>query len=303
MSIAIGIDVGGTYTKLVAVSHDGLVLSRLRVPTKDCPVERWRPEILSEVIKMERELGQVEILGIACPGLVHRDGHAISWMKGRLNFLAGMDWTQALGRRTRVPVINDAHAALKGETWLGAGRGCRNVAMLTLGTGVGGAIMCDGRVITGSMGRAGHLGHITVNVAGPKDIVNTPGSLEAAIGECTLPQRSGGRFTATSELIAAHLQGDSDATEVWRTSVRSLAAALVSIINAVDSERILLGGGIACAGSPLFQPLKNFMDEYEWRPYDQAVEIVPAELGDEAGAIGAAKYAMECYDAGRAISN
>ena len=303
MSIAIGIDIGGTYSKLVAVSDDGIVLSRSRLPTNDCPVEQWRPEILSEIVKIERDLGQVEILGIACPGLVHRDGHSIAWMKGRLNFLEGLDWAQALDRRTRVPVINDAHAALKGEAWLGAGRGCRNVAMLTLGTGVGGAIMCDGRVITGSMGRAGHLGHMTVNVAGPKDIVNTPGSLEVAIGECTLRKRSGGRFTTTSELVAAHLQGDSDATEIWRTSVRSLAAALVSIINAVDSERILLGGGIARAGSALFEPLKDFMDEYEWRPYDQAVEIVHAELGDEAGAIGSAKHAMECYDAGRAISN
>jgi len=298
VSIAIGIDIGGTYSKLVAISHEGTILSRSRLPTNDCPIQQWRPEILAEVVKVERELGGIEILGIACPGLVHRDGHSIAWMKGRLNFLEGLDWTQALGRRTRVPVINDAHAALKAEAWLGAGRGCRNVAMLTLGTGVGGAIMCDGRVITGSMGRAGHLGHITVNVAGPKDIVNTPGSLEIAIGECTLPKRSGGRFSATSELVEAHLRGDSDATELWQSSVRSLAAALVSIINAVDSERILLGGGIARAGSALFEPLKSFMDEYEWRPYGHAVEIVPAELGDEAGAIGSAKHAMECYDAG-----
>lgn len=298
MRIAIGIDIGGTYSKLVAISHEGTILSRSRLPTNDCPVEQWRPGILAEVVKVEREFGRIEILGIACPGLVHRNGHSIAWMKGRLNFLEGLDWTQALGRGTKVPVINDAHAALKAEAWLGAGRGCRNVAMLTLGTGVGGAIMCDGRVITGNMGRAGHLGHITVNVTGPKDIANTPGSLEVAIGECTLPTRSGGRFSTTSELVAAHLQGDSDATEMWRTSVRSLAAALVSIINAVDSERILLGGGIARAGAALFEPLKSFMDEYEWRPYGHAVEIVPAELGDEAGAIGSAKHAMECYDAG-----
>jgi glucokinase len=298
VSIAIGIDIGGTYSKLVAISPEGTILSRSRLPTNDCRVEQWRPEILAEVVKVERECGRVEIFGIACPGLVHRDGHSITWMKGRLNCLEGLDWAQALGRGTKVPVINDAHAALKAEAWLGAARGCRNVVMLTLGTGVGGAIMCDGRVLAGSMGRAGHLGHITVDLTGPKDIVNTPGSLEVAIGECTLPTRSEGRFTTTSELVTAHLQGDSDATEIWRTSVRSLAAALVSIINAVDSERILLGGGIARAGSALFEPLKSFMDEYEWRPYGHAVEIVPAELGDEAGAIGSAKHAMECYDAG-----
>ena len=303
MSIAIGIDIGGTFSKLVAVSRDGMVLLRARLHTTDCPQEQWRPEILSEVVKIEREVGHVETLGVACPGLVHRDGQSIAWMKGRLSFLEGLNWTQALGRRALVPVINDAHAALKGEVWLGAGRGCSNVAMLTLGTGVGGAIMCNGRVITGSMGRAGHLGHVTVDVTGPKDIVNTPGSLEAAIGECTLPQRSGGRFTATADLVAAHLRGDLEATGVWQTSVRSLAAALASILNVLDSERIILGGGIASAGQALFEPLRNFMDEYEWRPYGRAVEILPAELGDEAGAVGSAKHAMECYDAGRAISN
>jgi glucokinase len=200
----------------------------------------------------------------------------------------------------RVPVINDGQAALNAETWLGAGRGCRDLVMLTLGTGVGGAVLVDGRVLIGSTGRAGHLGHMTVNATGDKDIVNTPGSLEDAIGNCTVARRTGGRFTSTDALIAAHLNGDRAASDVWLASVAALAAALASIVNAVDPSRIILGGGItASAGDALFAPLRGCMNDVEWRPDDEPVEIVAAQLGDEAGAIGAAKLALDSIDAAR----
>jgi glucokinase len=243
-------------------------------------------------------------------------------MKGRLNALEGLDWTTALARgatvsasasapapapmsasmavRTsatvpaRVPVINDGHAALNAETWLGAGRGCRDLVMLTLGTGVGGAVLVDGRVLIGSTGRGGHLGHMTVNATGDKDIVNTPGSLEDAIGNCTVARRTGGRFMSTDALVAAHLHGDRAATRAWHASIAALAAALASIINAVDPSRIILGGGItASAGEALFEPLRACMNDVEWRPDGMPVEIVAAQLGDEAGAIGAAKLAVD----------
>jgi len=181
--------------------------------------------------------------------------------------------------------------------WLGAGRGCRDLVMLTLGTGVGGAILVDGRVLIGSTGRGGHLGHMTVNATGDKDIVNTPGSLEDAIGNCTVARRTGGRFTSTDALIAAHLQGDRAATEVWQASIAALAAGLASIVNAVDPSRIILGGGItASAGDALFGPLRACMNDVEWRPDGTPVEIVAAQLGDEAGAIGAAKLALESLE-------
>jgi glucokinase len=225
---------------------------------------------------------------------VRREGDAVYWMKGRLDVLEGLHWTEVLQRRSPVTVINDAQAALVGEAWLGAGRECRDVVMLTIGTGVGGAIMCDGHVLSGTMGRAGHLGHIALQVPGRKDIVNTPGSLEDAIGNCTIRERTAGRFTSTEALVAAHLAGDPFATEVWHRSVMCLAAGLASIVNAVDPRRIILGGGIAArAGDALMTPLRTWMDEYEWRPDGRGVEIVTAALGDEAGAIGAARRAME----------
>ena len=292
--LAIGIDIGGTYTKLVALTADGTVVHRARVSTDDSPASRLPEDVAREVSAIESTLGPAAAIGVACPGLVRREGDAVYWMKGRLDVLEGLHWPTALDRATTVRVINDAQAALVGEAWIGAGRDCRDVVMLTIGTGVGGAIMADGRVLVGSTGRAGHLGHLAIQVPGPKDIVNTPGSLEHAIGNCTIRARTGGRFPSTEALVAAHLAGDPFATEVWHTSVMCLAAGLASIINAVDPARIILGGGIAAhAGEALMAPLRTWMDEYEWRPRGTGVEIVTAALGDEAGAIGAAKRAME----------
>lgn len=292
--LALGIDIGGTYTKFVVLGADGQVVDRQRLPTDDTAARRLPADVAGALDQIEARLGAVAAIGIACPGLVRRDRNVVHWMRGRLDVLEGLDWTRALGRSEQVYVINDAHAALAGECALGAGRGCSDVVMLTLGTGVGGAIMSEGRVLRGASGRAGHLGHIALQVPGAKDIVNTPGSLEDAIGNCTVAQRSGGRFSSTADLVAAHRGGDADATRVWEESVMRLAAGIVSIVNAVDPARVILGGGIAShAGDALLGPLHHWMNQYEWRPCDTGVEIVLAGLGDYAGAVGAATHARE----------
>lgn len=291
---ALGIDIGGTYTKCVVLDAGGEVLHRQRMPTDDTAARRLPADVARALADIEGRFGAMATVGIACPGLVRRDGNVVHWMRGRLDVLEGLDWTRALQRSEPVHVVNDAHAALAGECALGAGRGCTDVVMLTLGTGVGGAIMCDGRVLRGHSGRAGHLGHIALQVPGDKDIVNTPGSLEDAIGNCTVARRSNGRFTTTADLVAASCNGDADATRVWEASVMRLAAGIASIVNAVDPARVILGGGIAShAGDALLVPLRGWMNEYEWRPCDTGVEIVLAALGDHAGAIGAAAYARE----------
>jgi glucokinase len=209
-------------------------------------------------------------------------------MQGRLGEVQGLNWTEFLGRSTRVPVVNDAQAALLGEVWQGAARGSRNVMLLTLGTGVGGALMVDGRLLRGAVGRAGHLGHVSLEPDGPGDIVNTPGSLEDMIGNCTVERRTGGRFKSTHDLIAAHLAGDADASRVWLRSVHALAVAVASLINVADPEVVIIGGGIARAGPALFDPLNAGLDRFEWRPHGRRARVVPAALGEYAGAIGAA---------------
>ena len=294
MTYAIGFDIGGTKIKYVAVHPDGSILKQHDMPTKSSKhsLQHWCDHISVVIDLMSTMWGEPLSIGIASPGLAAENGRSISWMQGRMEEVQDADWTVELRRDKMVPVMNDAHAALLGEVWCGAAADERNAAMLTLGTGVGGACMVDGRLLHGHIGRAGHLGHICLEPDGRKDIVNTPGSLEEAIGECTLKERSGGRFKSTEQLIAAITAGDQQASQIWNTSIQRLACGMVSIINVVDPEVFIIGGGIARAGDQLFRPLAALMDAYEWRPAGSKVRIVPAALGEYAGAIGAARNSL-----------
>jgi len=165
--------------------------------------------------------------------------------------------------------------------------------MLTLGTGVGGAILADGKLLRGHIGRAGHLGHICLDVdSTDKSIVGMPGALECAIGNYNIRERTADGFATTHELIAAFRAGDHSAGEVWLKSIRALACALASFINIIDPEAIIIGGGIAQAGDALFDPLREELAKIEWRPGGHSVRVIPATLGEWAGAIGAAREAL-----------
>jgi len=293
MSYAIGIDLGGTNIKEAVSSLDGEILSHLSHETADDSTSPWANTIKEMIGQIETSRGEnASWIGIAAPGLAADDGLSIANMQGRLQGLEGLNWTNFLQASQPVHVLNDAHAALLGEAWKGAAKNYRYAVLLTLGTGVGGAILADGRLFKGRIGRAGHLGHISLNPDGPLDIVATPGSLEDTIGNSTLKLRSNGRFASTRKLVEAHLQGDKDATAIWLRSLQNLAAGLTSIINAIDPEVIILGGGIAQAGSALFDPLSEMMKRIEWKPKGHHVDIIPAALGDLAGPLGAVYSAM-----------
>jgi glucokinase len=189
-------------------------------------------------------------------------------------------------------VLNDAVAAMMAEAKFGAGKNKKNVVMLTLGTGVGGAILIDGKPYQGAFNKAGHIGHMVIDHEGDCDVTGMPGSLEDCIGNCTIEKRSNGKFSSTHELLEAYKNNDDFAKEVWLRSVKQLAIGLASVTNIISPELIVLGGGIAEAGDDLFEPLKKFMQQYEWRAGSNGVEIVKATYGDMAGAIGAASFAM-----------
>lgn len=290
MGYSIGVDLGGTNIKIVVISSDGNVLDYLTCDTADAEGS-WARTIKDQLESIQNERGTAPChIGLAAPGLAARDGRSIAYMQGRLHGLQGFVWQDFL--EMPVVVLNDAHAALLGEVWQGAARGFRNVILLTLGTGVGGAALVDGRLIKGHIGRAGHLGHVTVNSDGTPDIVNTPGSLEQMIGNYNIAERSGGRFTSTRKLVEAHLAGDKDATAIWLRSIFHLSAAITSFINAFDPEIVIIGGGIAQARAALFEPLRKELDRFEWRPMGHQVQVIPAALGEKAGAIGAAYHAI-----------
>ena len=292
MSYSIGVDLGGTNIKIVVISNDGNVLEYLTCDTADAHGS-WAQTIKENIELVQKQRGQSPChIGLAAPGLAAKDGRSIAYMQGRLEGLQGLVWQDFLESPAPVVVLNDAHAALLGEVWRGAAKGYGNAILLTLGTGVGGAVLVDGRLIKGQIGRAGHLGHVTVNSDGGPDIVNTPGSLEQMIGNYNVFERSGGRFTSTRLLVEAHLRGDVAATIIWLRSVFHLAAAIASFINAFDPEIVIIGGGIAQAGPALFDPLRKELDRFEWRPLGHTVQVIPAALGEKAGAIGAAYHAI-----------
>ena len=151
---ALGIDVGGTNIKAVAIDARGRELRREGVSTPTV----GREPLIAAVRLVARRLdgGAARWIGLCSPGLAARDGRSIVWMQGRMEAVQGLDWTSALPSTRTVWVLNDAHAATVGEAWLGAARDRRHVVLLTLGTGIGGGIVVDGRLLQGTIGRAGH---------------------------------------------------------------------------------------------------------------------------------------------------
>src|SRR5689334_4896114 len=250
MSYSIGVDLGGTNIKIVVISTEGDVLDYLTYDTADAEGS-WAQTIKQQLESIRHKRGASPChIGLAAPGLAARDGRSIAYMQGRLQGLEGFVWQDFL--RAPVTVLNDAHAALLGEVWQGAAKGFRNVILLTLGTGVGGAVLVEGRLIKGQIGRAGHLGHTSVNSDGTPDIVNTPGSLEQMIGNYNVAERSAGRFTSTRKLVEAHLAGDREPTPFCLRWIFHLAAATAFFINAFDPRFVFSAAAIVQRGLPRF---------------------------------------------------
>jgi glucokinase len=285
----LGLDLGGTRLKALAITPDGGELARETALSDGAD---WRENVLACVARIRDRFGPPQAIGAAAPGLAAADERGIAFMPGRLPGLEGLDWTDFLQSATPVPVLNDGHAALLGEAWRGAARNERDVILLTLGTGVGGAVLSDGRLLRGHLGRAGHLGHITLDAGGATDIVNTPGSLENAVGNHSLAARSHGRYSSTDQLVRDAAGGDAEALAIWNRMIRDLAAGIASLVNVLDPALVLLGGGIAEAGEALLDPLSTELDRFEWRPNGKKVRLARTQLGDWAGAYGAASRVL-----------
>jgi len=291
--ISIGVDLGGTRIKIVAIDSDGNILHQSYAHTNDDGNFSWRENVVKVAgeVKATFHADNEVIIGISAPGIANDDNTAISFMPGRLNGLEGLVWGEHFA--CSAWVVNDAVSALMAEAKAGAAIGVKNVVLLTLGTGVGGAILIDGRPYAGSFQKAGHLGHLTVDSHGEQDITGIPGSLEDAIGNCTIAKRSLGRYQYTHDLLADYRKGDYFAQWLWLSSVRHLAVGIASITNILSPQLILLGGGITEAGDDLFSPLESFLSLYEWRLKGNKAAIKKAQYGDFAGAVGAAFFALD----------
>lgn len=294
MGYAIGIDLGGSSVKAVAITSDGEVRQKVNEEFDAGEHLDFAETIRAVFERIQRAEGTAaRCFGVAAPGLASRDNTSIAFMPGRLHGLEGLNWTTYLKAARKVPVLNDAHAALLGEAWIGAARGLTNVIMLTLGTGVGGAAIVDGRLLQGHIGRAGHLGHNCLAMDAPKDVTGIPGSVEYFVGNWNIQERTNGKFPTTHALIEAARAGEADALEVWQCSIKALACTISTYVNVLDPEAVIIGGGIARAGSFLFEPLEKALRPIEWQPGGHQVKLIAAELGEFAGAIGSARNALE----------
>lgn len=289
-SQVIGIDLGGTAIKLGRFSQDGTCLQSLTVATpQPATPEAVLPVVVDAIAQIDPE-NQTVAIGVGTPGPSDATGRiakiAINlpgWVDVPL-----ADWLEAeTGRPTTV--ANDANCAGLGETWLGAGRYFKNLILLTLGTGVGGAIIIDGRLFVGHQGAAGELGLITSNPNGPKCNSGNQGSLEQYTSAAAIRRRTG---KEPAELGALAQVGDIEALTFWREYGKDLGIGLVSLIYVLTPEAIVIGGGIS--GSFEFF-LPNVKAEIEQRvtPISRVgLKILPAELGNSAGMLGAAKLAF-----------
>lgn len=282
--------------KGVLLHRDGEILNREMRETLDTG-DRLRNELgwKQAVAELVEELRPPDVsslpIGLAAPGLSDPSHRCIAYMPGRLAGLEQLDWGEFLGERD-VFVINDAKAALLAEHQFGAGRGIDNLALYTLGTGVGGAFLIDGQLHRGWLNRAGHFGHISLHPFGEAGITGLPGTVEMAIGNYRIEERTFGRYHSTDQLVEGYRQREPLATLVWLESLKEFARGICSMINVISPQLVLMGGGITRAGDDFFQPLQTFMDLYEWRPGGNATLIRPAQFEHLAGAVGAACFAM-----------
>ena len=279
---AIGIDIGGTHIRAARVAPDGTILARAAAPSSPDPTT-VRATCLSLV---EKVFGpDVRAIGIGVPGQVHIASRTV--LSGGYVDLSSLPFAQEIETATGLPVIidNDATMALLGEVACGAARGRANVVMLTIGTGIGGAILSEGTVLRGR-GAAGQLGHLTVDPQGRPCVCGKRGCVETVssgtafgthLAEAGLPAA-----TRVEDLLA---RSDAAAQAVLAAWTRPLRTAIDTLIATCNPDLVLLGGG---AGGAAAAAIAQFPADPSWFH----AELAAAQLGDDAGVIGAALSAL-----------
>jgi len=298
MTSAIGIDLGGTNIKGGLVDQHGTIRERHEIPTR---AERGSNAVIDDLAALVNHLrrsGPVDGIGLATPGpLDLRNGRIIR--AANLPGWIDVPIRDALAAKTGLPVTleNDANAAAFGEFTAGAGRGCQHMTLFTLGTGVGAGVIIDGRVLHGHFDNAGELGHMIVAVGGEPCPCGQRGCLEryssadaVARRACipSLERKRQGPPLSAEEVASRAQQGDPICAKVWNDACLYLAVACVNVQHAYNSQRIILGGGMSQAGDFLLSSVRHHLADQAWRLHNDLPEICLAELGADAGLVGAA---------------
>ena len=289
----IGVDLGGTAIKLVRCDSDGNSLAELRIATPSPALPQTVSAALVAAINQLDPDRLADRVGIGLPGPSDRQGRvarlAINLPGWREVPLA--DWLEPRLER-RVVLANDADCALLGEAWRGAARGFDNVLLLTLGTGVGGAVLIGGELYRGHGGAAAEPGLICVDPDGPPCHSGNRGSLEQY---CSL--RGLGRLSplAPEELCRLAAAADPAARTVWDRYGRWLGIGVSSLIYLLTPQRLLIGGGLSEAWEHFWPALRREVEERVLEVSREGVEIRRCALGNAAGRLGAVRLAMERF--------
>jgi glucokinase len=329
--VAYGIDIGGTKVLGVALGSAGQVLVEARVSTPTGPAhgDAVGREVARAVVDVVAQLDAApEVaaaqpgspglagappIGIGVPGMVDREGGLR--FSPNLPQAHGVDWHVLLSEqmpRRRFLIENDANLAALAEHRLGAGRGFDHVLMVTLGTGIGGALIVDGRLRVGGHGYAGEIGHMVVDPAGPPCPCGRRGCWEryasgGGLGLLAREAAMAGRLPAVvaltggdpesvrgEDVTAAALAGDGDARRVVEQVGWWVGFGLANLACVLDPQRIVLGGGLLAAGELWLDAARAaYAELVEGGPTREPVDIVPAAMGERAGAVGAAVAARQ----------
>lgn len=307
----IGLDLGGTNIRAAAVTKEGEILHRVKIPTE---VSKGKESVIANILKVIETIRQetkgfkLSAIGMGIPGIIFFDKGIVARSP---NFPDWIDFNlrERLSKDLDVPfyIDNDANLAAAGEGWLGAGMNFNSFCMLTLGTGVGGGIVLNKNIWRGEYGMAGELGHITIYPDGHPCPCGNRGCLEqyasatgivrmAKEGNPLSPHftKGGKEGIITADMIfQLAKEGDRFAIEIFQKMGRILGIGIADIVNILNIELFVLGGGVADSWD-LFIP--STVDEVRKRTYritGERVKVVKAELGDDAGIFGAAYMSMK----------
>lgn len=291
-------DIGGTSAKLALVDRAGQILARDEISTS---ADHYRTPVLAAVIRgMERFLETSEIqpegIGVSATGQIDEETGVVIGTNGKIPGYEGTEIKKALETRFGVPVcaLNDANAAALGECFRGKARGKKNVVMVTLGTGVGGGIVMDGKCLGGCRGLAGEIGHFTLYQDGPLCPCGKRGCFESYASTSALVKRAreaaGEPDLDGRTLFARARAGDAAALRLiarWREDV---AAGLSSLVHIFNPEMLLIGGGVSAQKELVIDPLRRLVRAQLLPRFSECLAIEQAALGNDAGVIGAAAF-------------
>jgi glucokinase len=302
------VDLGGTYLRAATIDSHGRLTNRLklRTPTTDDPQEIVQV-LACALRKYQRESDQIRALSMVVPGQV--DARAGKVVRApNLPCLNGFDLTEALAEDLQLPVIieNDANAAALGELWRGAGRGFSTIICLTLGTGVGGGMILDGKLWRGANHAAAEIGHMSVEPFGGVACgCGSRGCLEVYACATAIvrmareakPRYPTSSISAGDDLTAEDVyrsakQGDELAIEVFHRVSAYLGIGLANLVNILNPEMIVIGGGVANAWDLLESEVRQQVNDRAFPLPAATVKIVPAQCNDDAGLLGAARLAF-----------